>query len=409
MKKILLGAMFLYILMAPFTYHPDTKLTLYYASLNNGKVWNVYDYLEKNKLSVPEFHYPPLHFLLLKPQYLVAKVIGGEGFNKWLAIDSTSAVSNINIFKYNLASKLVLIILTVLTGLFIYKIVIKNNFSESKAKLATKFWLFNPITIYSIILMGQNDILAIFPFILGILFYFNLPIVAFLLFGVASSIKTFPLIWSIFLGLLYPTKNIFKKIFLALIPLIVYSLTLVPYINSEYFRKSVIFSGLTERMFQSYIDIGFMEKILVIPMILVLLLTMVYGKKFILKNISLVLMSVNLVILGFSHFHPQWMVWVIPFWAVYFSISNNKERSIQLILFLLLFLSLVVILLLFDDKFLSWGIFSPINPYLLNLPTIREVLILKNIDYGLLNNLAHSAIAGLSIWSVVKNLQLNKK
>jgi len=45
MKKILWAAVLIYLLLAPFTYHPDTKLVLYYPTLNNGKTWDIYTYL----------------------------------------------------------------------------------------------------------------------------------------------------------------------------------------------------------------------------------------------------------------------------------------------------------------------------------------------------------------------------
>ena len=394
MKKLLLLAALIYSVVAPLTYHPDTKLTLYYATLNQGKVWDIYSYLANNKDSAPDFHYPPVNYWLLKAELPIAKLVGGKGLEEWLNAGSNVAFANEKVFVYNLAVKMPLLILTILGGWIIYKIMIKNGKSVDLAMKAAAIWLFNPITLYSVVIMGQNDILAIFPFLVGLLYFYDRPMLAFMLFGIAGSVKSYPLIWAMMLAFSYPKSGYIKKIMLLLIPIVIYTLPMVPYIKYDYFKQSVIYSGLSIRMFESAIDIGFDEKILVVPVLLVVMLLIGAKKKMngSLEYLNLNLMTATLLILGFTHFHPQWFIWIMPFVSMY--MADKKDWWWLTILLA----SLLGIIILFDDKYLYWGLISPLNIGLINLPFGSEMLQRVGVDGRLLNNLCHSAIAGIGIY-----------
>jgi len=390
--------MVVYFLIAPFTYHPDTKLVLYYPILNDGKVWDIYTYLDRNKDDAPKFHYPPMHFWVLKAELPLVKLIGGNKIVDWLKIGGNIAFKDDRIYLYNLATKFPLIILVLLSGFLIFKTLVKNGLTEKVAKRATMIWFFNPITLYSAIIMGQNDILAIFPFLLGLYFYYDLPILAFVLFGMGGSIKNYPLIWAIMLALVYPKKKFIDKIGLVLIPIFFYVATIFPFLKFEYFKNDVMLSGLSTRIFDSFLDIGMGDKLLIVPTLLVSL-AMIGIKNKLSRNIYLLnslLATSTLLILGFTHFHPQWFIWMMPFVSVLLAISAEWWW------FVVMLPALSGIILLFNDKYLYWGLFSPINSNLVNLPYINEMLTSRGIDGVLLNNLCHSIIAGVAVyWFIV--------
>ncbi len=385
MKKIILLVATIYFLIAPITYHPDTKLVLYYATLGNEKVWNIYKYLNENVDSAPKFHYPPMHYWFVKAELPLVKLIGGKDIVKWLGVGSNIAFLDKNIFIYNLTSKFPILLLLLVTGLIIYKIAKKAGLSENKSRLAALIWYLNPITLYSGVMMGQNDILAIMPFLIGLYFYFDYPVLAFLLFGLASSVKSFPLIWAISLAGVYPTKNWLNKIFLALIPIVFYLITILPFLQYDYFKTDVLNSGLAMRMFELKLFVP------LVPVLLVLT-TLIGIKNNLGKNllgICILLMAINLAILGFSNFNPQWFVWLMPFLAILMVVSGGWWKLVVVVI------PLMGITLLFEDKFLYWGLLSPVNSNLINLPLISDVLKSKNIDTGMLNNLFHLAVAGI--------------
>jgi len=368
MKKILLLVATIYTLIAPITYHPDTKLVLYYATLGNEKVWNIYKYLNENIDFAPKFHYPPMNYWMVKSELPIVKLVGGDGIVKWLNVGSNVAFLDANIFIYNLATKLPLLLLILATGYFVYLIAQKSGFSENKSRFAALIWYLNPITIYSGVMMGQNDILAILPFIIGFYFYYDYPIIAFLLFGFASSIKSFPLIWAIALAGVYPTQNIVKKICLLLVSVMFYGVTILPFLKYDFFVKDVLNSGLAMRMFEKHILL-FGLNIPIVPLLLVLI-TLVgiknnMGKSYV--GLCKLLVTINLAILGFSNFNPQWFIWVLPFLSVILAIEGNWWVLI------LMCLGLFGITIMFDDIFLYWGILSPLNPNLINLPFVSNI------------------------------------
>lgn len=394
MKKLLLLAASVFFLIAPFTYHPDTKLVLYYPSINQGKVWDIYKYLNTNQDDAPKFHYPPMHYWVLKAEWPLVKLISGSGIEEWLKIGGNIAFNDTNIYLYNFSSKFPLLILVLLSGYLIYKICLKNAYDKKTALKAAAIWFFNPLTLYSAVIMGQNDILAIFPFILGLYFYSDKPYLAFLLFGLGGSIKNYPLIWAIILGLVYKKGTWFKKIILIAIPFLFYILTMLPFLSQNYFRQDVLYSGLSIRIFESFLDIGFGDKLLIVPVLLVVV-ALIGIKKSLGKNLKgqmILLLTATLLILALTHFHPQWFIWIMPFASILLAKSKNFWW------YGILIPAIMIVVLLFEDKYLYWGLLTPINPGIINLPYIGEFLQAKGVDTALLNNLAHSIIAGVAFY-----------
>jgi len=402
MKKILLLVVTIYTLIAPVTYHPDTKLVLYYATLGNEKFWNIYKYLNENVNNAPKFHYPPMNYWLVKAELPVVKLVGGSEIVNWLGVGSNVAFLDKNIFLYNLASKLPILIVILLTGYVIYKISKKMQFSENRSRFAALIWYLNPITIYSGVMMGQNDILAIFPFVLGLYFYFNFPILAFVLFGLGGSIKSFPLIWAIALAGVYPTKSWFKKIYLAIIPLLFYFFTIFPFLKYDYFVNDVLNSGLAMRMFETNINV-FGAKLLVVP-ILLIVVTLIgiknnLGNNFI--GLCTLLVSVNFILLGFSNFNPQWFMWFMPFFSIILAIYGGW----WVLLFTLI--SLFGLTILMDDGFLYWGITSPINSSLINLPYMSDILTNHGFNISLAIRFFRYVLELISFYWLLKCAKFN--
>lgn len=383
MKKIILFAITIYLLIAPITYHPDTKLVLYYPTLGREKVWNIYKYLNENVDSAPKFHYPPMNYLVAKAELPVVKIIGGENIDDWFGLGSNVAFLDKNIFLYNLATKLPILLLILISGFLIYKISKKYGFSENRSRLVALVWYLNPITIYSGVMMGQNDILAIMPFLWGLLYYFDNPILAFTLFGLGGSIKSFPLIWAIAVAGVYPTQNWFRKIFYAAIPLFIYFVTILPFLKYDYFVKDVLNSGLAMRMFEMTISLGIVLPVVPILLIIITLVAIKNKMGDSYLGLTILLVTINLAVLGFSNFNPQWFIWIMPFMSLIL-VKKNIWMALLLVI-----VSWIGILMLIDDKFLYWGILSPINSDLINLPYVSEILLKLGINIVFLNKFFH--------------------
>lgn len=397
MKKILLIAAFLYFFVAPLTYHPDNKMVLFWASQANGSVWNIWEYGETHLQPNQQFNYPPLHFYLDKLQFAIAKPIGGSGFTEWLNSPHKEDLFQPQLARYLVAIKFSLILFGLLAGYLIYLLAKKFGLSESRSKLAAGIWLFNPITIYSIPMMGQNDVMAIVFFLGGWLLLTKHPKIAAIIFGLATSIKTYPLIWLAFL--LPTTTGISRKQKLGVFFLsaFVYGLTLLPFVSNPVFRSAGMNSEINNRFLIPQINIGFDQTIYIVPVLLAVVFFASSASPF------AILLTANLLLLGFSHFHPQWYTWVVPFFALWFA-SQKKRDTVHLALFLafVLIASWKVVIFLFADKWLSLGMFGVANPALGNLPVIRDFLTLHNVNVGILDNLAHTALATVGLVALVQ-------
>lgn len=416
-KKIFLLAAIIYSILIPITYHPDNKLVLYWGSLNEGKVWNIYEYGEKHlvDLGKQQFNYPPIHYLLVKLQYLIARPIGGLEYADWLESPNELDSHQPLIFRYALATKLILALVTLVNGLLIYTIVKKYNKNEKQALLAAALWWFNPIVLYSGVLMGQNDVLAVLPFLIAWLFLESKWVLSLIFFGLAISVKNYPLIWMSLLVITDPVLKWAKKITVIIGSIFVYCLTILPFIKNAIFQQEVLNSSITDRFLIATINLGLGDRVIIVPILLIVLLIFAinYSRtKLPLSSRSFIIMASNLVLLGFTHFHPQWFTWIIPFWAIWAAAQIREKKEIEIVLTSsLVFLAWLIVVFLFRDTSLYWGIFLPINPDLVNLPFISEYLSARNVGVEKINNLAHSVLAGVALTSViaVSKLELLKK
>ncbi|MBU1117714.1 hypothetical protein KKD37_02000, partial [Patescibacteria group bacterium] len=63
----------------------------------------------------------------------------------------------------------------------------------------------------------------------------------------------------------------------------------------------------------------------------------------------------------------------------------------------------------FDDKFLTWGLLSPLNPGLIYFPSMVEYARNKGFELSQLIDLGQSVLAGVSLWYLGNKLSMSKK
>ncbi|MDQ5951520.1 MAG: hypothetical protein QG639_801 [Patescibacteria group bacterium] len=400
-QKILLFAAILYFTLAPLTYHPDNKLVLYWAGLENGRVLDIWKYGQEHFPDAAQFNYPPGHYFLDKAQYFLARAIGGEKYDMWLSGSNGNDAQEPQLPLFALATKAGLILFSLLLGYLIYILVLRQNGDKTKALSAAALWLFNPITIYSIPIMGQNDVLALAVFVCGWLLLKSKPWLAGLIIGLAASIKTFPLIWLPFLLLATYTLSWKQRLISLSTAVLAYVLVLAPYISNPWFRSAVLESSLNDRFLFAQVAFWQGEAVSVVPLLLLVVCVALFVRKHIpeqqLAYQAMVLMIVNLILLGFTHFHPQWWTWVVLFWSVWIVFQRSSVIILTAILSVLSIISWLVVILLFPDRYLSLNLFVPLNPLIDNLPMIREVLLLRDVNVEHNANLAHTWLAGVSV------------
>jgi hypothetical protein len=402
MKKLLLLITFIYFLIATLTYHPDNKLVLTWASLDHGTVWNVWKADTQALAGVGQSNYPPLHFIIDKLQYFISIPFAGPGYYEWLSNDPDFNFDPTSLTRYAFAIKMPLILFAIASGYIIYLIAKLNSFTEKQSTLATLIWFLNPITIYSIPIMGQNDIMPITAFLLGwYLLHKKKLVYSTLAFGAATAIKMFPIIWLPFLLCYETTISVKNRFKIILGTLVVYFLTLLPFLSNSVFRENVFSTGI-DRFFVSRIDLGYEDFVLIVPLLIMII---IYG--LILKvtttnknntffRQSSVLLLFNMVFLFFNHFNPQWFLWLVPFWIFWFMYQKSNKLYI-LLATLGCISSWILVIFLIRDSALTLGLLTPLNYSLDTILPIRTLLETKDVHVTLYNNYAHTFLASCAI------------
>lgn len=396
-RNLLLAGIFLYIFLIPFFFHPDIKIVYYLSQFFLQGVVNIYEFIFSNTEfgHLGPFVYPPLAYYIFGVLFLPVKIIAGGGFTQWLAMGN-DAVGARNIFSYLFAMKLPLVGLHVLTGVFLSRLVM----GETKRLKVLAIWFFNPVSIYVVGLMGQFDVLPVFLTVLALLGVSKKPLLSAVAIGLGAAIKSYPLFLLPFLAIT-GAKETKKQVGIFVTGIAVYLAIIAPFVKSQAFYESTLVSGLSQRIFQLSLPLGYGEAILIVPAFLVALILFAYKKDS--GNTSrlyIYFLAATIAIFVGSHFHPQWAFWSIPFLTL---LLVRHELKLAAILFFIGWAGTVV---MFDDIFLSLGLASPIDPGILFLPTPAS-LIKSVFDPLLVQSLFHSLVftSGLfMIW-----LGLSKK
>lgn len=204
-------------------------------------------------------------------------------------------------------------------GILVFKILKELGCGEKKARLGMYLFFTAPFAVFSQFVFSQYDSFVVFFTLLGILFYLKNKDWAFILcFGVAATFKYYALaIMIVFLFLKEKrVGRLLYKLGAGLLPLIIETLIYLP---SEAFRKSVFgFRALTYTSALG-LDIG-IAAIQIVPFIAVLLCAWAYfvkPKTTQERFLWAVYLSMGIcfVLFGLSTFHPQWLLFGVPFWV----------------------------------------------------------------------------------------------
>lgn len=389
-KSIILTGLFTYFLLLPFFFHPDLKIIFYLTSFLKEGVFNIYSYIANNpdKAYLGPFVYPPLTYLLFGLLFFPINALAGKDFTIWLAMGN-DAVNFPLIFRYLFLMKLPLVAIHFLSGLLLTQLT-----EDKHKKLLLLLWFFNPISIYIIVLMGQIDGI---PAMLTLLSIFLLKAKkqtwSAVALGLGGVLKTYPLLLLPFLAIT-AKRNKKGQLLLFGIGFLAYFLLIAPFLGSQAFYQNTLASGLSQRIFQAAIDLGFGEKFLLVPALLIFLFLHAYSKnKGNPESTTNYFLAVLLALLAGTHFHPQWTIWVLPFLLLF---TTKHKAWLELTLFVLAWTGII---LFFDDKFLTLGLASPMDPGILFLPTL-PALIKASFDPSLVQSIAHTILSAVSIWII---------
>lgn len=328
----------------PFFYHPDLKSQLFHSQYLSHGIINIYDFVAQNKSNLPYpnvFVYLPLTYfffglvnILLSPFYPPALI---TWLNDWGFYQNNYP----DFFSFMFVLKIPYLFFDLLTAY-----VLKKLYPSSRAYL---YWLFNPLVLYLVYILGNFDIIpAFFTLFCFYLLKKNRFFFAYLSLGFAIALKAYPLIFlPIFLIKYF--KNI-KQFFLnSLTAVFPFILSVLPFYFRPAFQQSFFGSGLTQKIIET--------KFFLFPVFPLLYgATLIYfffnRKQQSIEKIFLLLFS---FFIASVKFHSQWLIWFLPFITIFLTLKNSR---------LFLSFSLVLCLaytFLTNDNYLFWGHLTPLN------------------------------------------------
>ncbi len=388
MKKLLIWAVVLRILVAGLLFHPDIKVYNFQSSFLKKGVFNIYSYLIENRKTLPfkeEFAYFPLTYFAVGGYQWIAAPILGSGFDAWLANASYSSVAkDPNIFRYLIILKLPYLVLDILMAFLL-----KRYFDDKeKGDKAFTLWLFNPFTIILIYAFSNVEIFAASLALVGLLFVKkDKLLLASAMFGLAAGFKLYPVLFIPFLFL--KGKDLKEKISVVLIPLFILGALVAPFWSQDFVRSALI-SGWTTRI--------------ATPSFMILTTALFFYAAIVDKNINLFnyFFILLLFIFSFSHFHIAWLLWVAPFVVILVC----KKPTLSMF-FLLLTIFSFMIPMLYNDKSMTISLFRIYSTWFDLLPT-PFIVLQKFYDPNSLQTIAQSGLAGGTLVLAYKLLGKDK-
>lgn len=360
---ILLTGILLRLFLAFSTIHSD--LAVFHLAgkvIGEGHIFNLYDYSS----DVATFNYPPLIYWF----FGLFNFLSNWGI--WLL-------------------KLPYLIFDLSLGLLLLRLV-----EEKKKALVFGLWMFNPVSLYATYMMGQFDIIPTFFSVYS--FYLvskNKLKWAALALGFGIAFKLYPVF--LLIPLLILAKSFLTRIKLAFIAALPYFISVLPYLSSGSFRSNALFASQSSKSLYANIPVSGGESILLFPASLILFYLLIRNKSldrlFFWKIYSIPL----LLFFIFTHYHPQWLIWVTPFLILDLCFGKIKNLFPMLLIFITWFCSLF-----FFDPSLTIGMFFPLFPLLQNTPDIWALLGLK-MDYNLSRSIIQTVFASSAFYIIIKS------
>jgi len=383
LKKMVLLAILIRFLIIPFFYHPDIKSQHYHFQFLSKGVLNIYQFISTNKKNLgysDTFNYLPLTYYTFGSFQALINPFLGSDFNLWLNDWGETKNNNPNINFYMLILKLPYLILDISIAYLLLKIYKQIDLFY--------LWLFNPISIYLIYILGNFDILPTFLIILS--YYYlkkNKLSLSYLSIGIAIALKVYPIIFLPFL-FFYKKEYFFKHlkyIWISFLPLV---LTIIPFVFQNSFLNSFLGSGLTQKILEYKV-----YNIPLFPVIYTLiLLQYIFSKskyKFEIATTLCFLFFISLL-----NFHPQWIIWFFPFVLFIYTKSKLSKKIFYILFFLLSFLYIFLI----NDNYLFWGHLVAIDPIFADITSPYKLIKFKlNQNPDTIRLLIHQLMLFLSV------------
>lgn len=381
---ILLAGILIRLVLSAVTFHTDIQhFDLAGYVLGKGNLLNFYDY------PAAVFNYPPAIYFSVGGLNWILTNLTDHTFHNDFLFNFQNTLGDLRLHLHLILLKIPYLPFDAIIAYLLY-----NLFAAKKEKvLAFTLWMFNPWVLYSTYMMGQFDIIPTTFVVLALYIVakkkdLNKKVfLGAILLGIGGSFKIYPLLFLLPLAFLLNSWT--KRILAIILGVSVYSMTILPFISSLGFRSNALFAGQTFKSLYAQIPISGGESIILfLALSGFFYLVFLYQRE--VSNLWQRFFIMILLFFVFTHYHPQWFLWLTPFLIIELISSNFKH----LFLMFVMTVSFLGLVSLFEQS-LSIGLFVPLNKNLLDGPNLWQLLI-QNYDLNFLRSLFQSLFVGVA-------------
>ncbi len=290
------------------TYHSDLAafaLAAHYID-NQGKILDFYNLTKVENGTI--FNYQPLAYLIPAAFYLP---FSGLLSSTYALVQNSNLVwiKSQTLYWPLLMYKLPMVFGDLLGLYFLGKLLIKNKVRN----ILMLMWWFNPLVWYVSYMMGQIDVL-IAGLVLGSYYFYTkekwYTSVIFLVLSALIKPMGLMLIPLLMIMVWNKSKSLIRSGMVGFVGVLVYILSILPYyLTSPAYRYYAFMAEQINKSTFSGIDIASGTTIPWFFIALAFIVIYLFSKKI---SYLTAMITTILASLVFSHFHPQWLVWVTP-------------------------------------------------------------------------------------------------
>lgn len=336
-----------------------------------------------------------VYLFLIKPilpavNELSAILLNQDSWTSWIQFNLSEYV-----YRVLFLMKMPYLIMDIAVMFIIMRLVYDRD--PEKRLQVFKYWVLNPLVIFVLYIFARHDIIAIFITLLALMLAkYNKKYWAIILLAVGIAMRFFPIMILPF-AIVFLAKK--RRDYAVLFSVGIAGLIAIEAFSHLYFGKSVIFSLLNAQHFDyilsAKLDLIIHDRIyLFIVAYGLLLFSFIHKKE---KSFMLFLnycAMTYLLYVATSYFHPQYLLWAVPFLVILFVRKNSLYyyhiAQMALLMFILIYWGDLVTKFLIAPVDIKFALYS-VGP----IPLIERFY--SSVKFV---NIIRSAFTAVSLWMI---------